>query len=223
MPPLVSASKAVGRLLSGRNNVGLLLRSARNRGRFGRFVQLRCLSSIAGIESASVDKLVGTDNDVNFPLRNIYSIVQRRNFLGCGDGEEGNVLSKTYEERRVIGYSPEQLFAVVAAVDLYEDFVPWCQRSEILRRNDDGSFDAELVIGFKFLVESYVSHVELNKPKSIKTTATESGLFDHLINIWEFNPGPVPGTCDLYFLVDFKFQSPLYRQVMLLADCYYGP
>lgn len=60
------------------------------------------------------------------------------------------------------------MFAVVAAVDLYEDFVPWCQRSRIIRRNDDGSFDAELEIGFKFLVESYVSHVEMEKPKFIK-------------------------------------------------------
>lgn len=112
-----------------------------------------------------------------------------------------------------MGYSPEQLYSVVAAVDLYEDFVPWCQRSKIIRRNEDGSIDAELQIGFKFLVESYISHVEMEKPKRIKTTASESGLFDHLINIWEFNPGPVPGTCDLHFFVDFKFQSPLYRQV----------
>jgi coenzyme Q-binding protein COQ10 len=65
-------------------------------------------------------------------------------------------------------YSPEQMFAVVAAVDLYEDFVPWCQRSRIIRRHDDCSFDAELEIGFKFLVESYVSHVEMEKPKYIK-------------------------------------------------------
>lgn len=53
----------------------------------------------------------------------------------------------------------------------------------------------------------------------VQTTASESGLFDHLINVWEFKPGPVPGTCDLYFLVDFKFQSPLYRQVSLLHYC----
>ena len=65
-------------------------------------------------------------------------------------------------------YSPEKMFAVVAAVDLYEDFVPWCQRSRIIRRHDDGSFDADLEIGFKFLVESYVSHVEMEKPKYIK-------------------------------------------------------
>lgn len=29
---------------------------------------------------------------------------QTRSFLGCGDGEEGSVLSKVYEERRVMGY-----------------------------------------------------------------------------------------------------------------------
>lgn len=57
---------------------------------------------------------------------------------------------------------------MVAAVDLYADFVPWCQRSDIVRRFPDGSFDAELEIGFKFLVESYMSHVELKKPKYIK-------------------------------------------------------
>lgn len=30
---------------------------------------------------------------------------QARCFLGCGDGEEGGVLSKVYEERRVMGYA----------------------------------------------------------------------------------------------------------------------
>lgn len=65
-------------------------------------------------------------------------------------------------------YSPEQLFAVVAAVDMYQDFLPWCKRSDIVQRHSDSAFDAELEIGFKFLVESYVSHVQLVKPKMIK-------------------------------------------------------
>ena len=59
---------------------------------------------------------------------------------------------------------------VVAAVDLYEDFLPWCRQSEIIRQNPDGSFDAELEIGFKLLVESYISHVELRKPSYIKVS-----------------------------------------------------
>lgn len=30
--------------------------------------------------------------------------VQRRGFLGCGDGEEGSMVSKLHEERRILGY-----------------------------------------------------------------------------------------------------------------------
>eukprot|EP00262_Sarcandra_glabra_P021111 TRINITY_DN8726_c0_g1_i1.p1 TRINITY_DN8726_c0_g1~~TRINITY_DN8726_c0_g1_i1.p1 ORF type:complete len:259 (+),score=34.86 TRINITY_DN8726_c0_g1_i1:435-1211(+) len=216
-----SGLRVVGRLLSCvkqnlelQNGSELLIRSAESSRQFGQFVPVRCLSSIVGKGGPSLHKLV--DKELNLPFRNMHIAIQNRQFLSGGDGEGESVLSKTYEERRVMGYSPEQLFAVVAAVDLYEDFVPWCQRSEIFRRHDDGTFDAELEIGFKFLVESYVSRVEVKKPTYIKTTATDTGLFDHLINIWEFNPGPVPGTCNLYFLVDFKFNSPLYRQVASL-------
>ncbi|KAG9147115.1 hypothetical protein Leryth_005352 [Lithospermum erythrorhizon] len=179
------------------------------------YVPIRGLNSIAGIDSFSYNSN-GFLEKRNMGFVSGFegsSFVQKRGFLGVGDGDEGNVLSKVYEEKRVLGYSPEQLFAVVSAVDMYEDFVPWCQRSTILRHFPDGSFDAELEIGFKFLVESYVSHVEMKKPNFLKTTVSQSTLFDHLINIWQFNPGAVPGTCNLYFLVDFKFQSPLYRQI----------
>ncbi|KAF8030540.1 hypothetical protein BT93_E2850 [Corymbia citriodora subsp. variegata] len=215
MPPFLSTSRAVRSSLSRRGDIRRLVKSRWSDWRQPASDRIRCLGGIAGLDASFGRTASNAPEDVVIspgrPCGN--GIMQRRRFLGCGDGEEGGVLAKVYEEKRVLGYSPEQLFDVVAAVDLYHGFVPWCQRSEILRHNPDGSFDAELEIGFKFLVESYISHVELNRPKSIKTTASESNLFDHLINIWEFNPGPVPGSCSLYFLVDFKFQSPLYRQV----------
>lgn len=67
-------------------------------------------------------------------------------------------------------YSPEQLYAVVAAVDLYEDFVPWCQKSSVIWRKDNVALEAELEIGFKFFVERYISHVEMKKPHLIKVS-----------------------------------------------------
>ncbi|KAH0914981.1 hypothetical protein HID58_029427 [Brassica napus] len=176
--------------------------------------QFRRFGSLCGVERCNYSSSYGDARRVSFGKRSVF---QRRHFLGCGDGEEGGggggELSKIYQERRVLGYSQEQLFNVVLAVDLYHGFVPWCQRSEVLKEYPDGSFDAELEIGFKFLVESYISHVEFERPKWIKTTARDTGLFDHLINLWQFKPGPIPGTCDLSILVDFKFNSPLYRQV----------
>ncbi|XLR10289.1 hypothetical protein S83_038227, partial [Arachis hypogaea] len=88
-------------------------------------------------------------------------------------------------------YLPKQLFDVVVVVDFYHG-------SKILRHYLDGSFDAALE--FEFLVESYVSHVELERPKCVKTTVSQDILFDHLINVWEFNPCSVSGACNLYLL-----------------------
>ncbi|KAK8465360.1 hypothetical protein PHAVU_009G065300 [Phaseolus vulgaris] len=206
MPPFLSTSKALCSLASRKSGASQLIRSSKSRSItaiIGHHIQ----PSVSRIGFSSVTG--GSSNNNN---NNNYNAVHSRQFLGCGDGEEG-ILSKTYEERRVLGYSPEQLFDVVAAVEFYHGFVPWCERSDIVRHHPDGSFDAKLEIGFKLLSESYISHVQVDRPKRIKTTVSESALFDHLINIWEFNPGPVPGSCNLYFLVDFKFHSPLYRQV----------
>ncbi|MFS7911219.1 putative coenzyme Q-binding protein COQ10, START [Helianthus anomalus] len=223
MLSLKSTSKAVGQLITSKNSGKRLIRCLQNNPELENYVQSRCFKTIGTttIETlpSSSHPVAGTRKDVPFSLQNTSSgiLIQKRGFLGCGDGDEGsNVLSKIHEEKRIMGYSPEQLFAVVAAVDMYQDFLPWCQRSDIVQRHSDSSFDAELEIGFKFLVESYVSHVQMVKPKMIKTTSSQSSLFDHLINVWEFNPGPVPGTCDLHFFVDFKFQSPLYSQVIII-------
>ncbi|CAI9267051.1 unnamed protein product [Lactuca saligna] len=220
MPSLGSTSKAVGQLITRKNGVKQLMRCLQNNPEVENHVQNRCFrSSIGNVETfpSSCQIVSSIHKDKHTPLlQNMSSgiVIQRRGFLGCGDGDEGsNVLSKVHEEKRIMGYSPEQLFAVVAAVDMYQDFLPWCKRSDIVQRHSDSAFDAELEIGFKFLVESYVSHVQLVKPKMIKTTSSQSSLFDHLINIWEFNPGTIPGTCDLHFFVDFKFQSPLYSQM----------
>ncbi|KAE8055707.1 hypothetical protein FH972_012532 [Carpinus fangiana] len=219
MPPFMSTSKALGSFMFRKNGFRHSIKSLKNSWRLQKFDQIQCISSIMGIETPSVRNSTNVLNDLKFSwwsLSNGSHTVQKRRFLGCEDGEDGEegiFLSKVYEKRHVVGFSPEQLFSVVAAVDLYDGFVPRCQRSEIRKHYPDGSFDAELGIAFKSFVESYTSHVELNRPKSIKTTAKDSALFDHLINIWEFNPGPVPGSCELYFLVDFEFQSPLNRRV----------
>lgn len=50
-------------------------------------------------------------------------------------------------------YSPKQLYDVVSQVQHYKEFVPWCQRSHILRREGDTFLEAELEVGFKLFVE----------------------------------------------------------------------
>jgi hypothetical protein len=62
-----------------------------------------------GIETPSVRHSTNVLNDLKFSwwsLSNGSHTVQKRRFLGCEDGEdgeEGSVLSKVYEERHVVG------------------------------------------------------------------------------------------------------------------------
>lgn len=119
-----TSSKAVGRCLATRRNVS---RQFIRRGYsktsselLGNFVQIRGLNSFAGgfnsfspafnrriggINQCFSNACLGLGNLCNYDnCCNDVSFMQKRGFLGCGDGEEGSMLSKVYEERRVLGY-----------------------------------------------------------------------------------------------------------------------
>lgn len=58
----------------------------------------------------------------------------------------------------LLRYSPQQLYDVVANVDQYQHFVPWCAKSRAFK-GESGDFQAELEIGFPPVVERYTSEV----------------------------------------------------------------
>lgn len=115
-----------------------------------------------------------------------------------------------HAEQRVLPYTPEQLFDLVAAVDRYPEFLPWCQAARILRREENG-FTAEVVIGFKMFRERFTSRVTFDRPNAITVTYV-SGPMKHLNNRWAFAPDP--GGCRLDFAVDFEFRSLLLQSMI---------
>lgn len=42
---------------------------------------------------------------------------------------------------------------MVSNVEQYHKFVPWCQRSSVLRSNGAGYMEAEMEVGFQMFVE----------------------------------------------------------------------
>lgn len=103
MPPFMSASKAFGSLISRKIGVKHIVNSNRQ---LRNLDLVRRFSSRAGLDVSSIHKLIGAHGNTYLPSENVNdnaNFVQRRRFLGCGDGEEGDGLSKVYEERRVLG------------------------------------------------------------------------------------------------------------------------
>lgn len=56
---------------------------------------------------------------------------------------------RKHTEKREVSYSPEQFFAVVADVDSYKKFVPFCVDSKVVRRQNENTMDADMSVGFK--------------------------------------------------------------------------
>lgn len=118
----------------------------------------------------------------------------------------------THAEKRALPYSPEEMYRLVADVDRYPEFLPWCLGARI-RKREGTIFWADLVIGFKMVRERFTSRVELNpEGRRIDVSYTE-GPFKYLNNHWIFQPGPDGGTV-IDFYVDFEFRNRVLQSIM---------
>jgi coenzyme Q-binding protein COQ10 len=116
----------------------------------------------------------------------------------------------THAEERVLPYTPEQLFALVADIERYPEFLPWCVGARIKERRPD-LIVADLVIGFRMFRERFTSRVSLDPPQRIDVAYAE-GPFRYLNNHWTF--APAPDGCRVGFFVDFEFKSRLLQKVI---------
>jgi coenzyme Q-binding protein COQ10 len=129
-----------------------------------------------------------------------------------------------HTKKRFLPYPPAQLFELVAAVDRYPEFLPWCRAARIRSREqlqgagERTSIVADLVIGFGMIREGYRSRVILQPLKRIEATCVE-GPFRCLNSSWTFDPvapsakHPEGGTM-LTFHIEFEFRSTLLQSLM---------
>lgn len=121
--------------------------------------------------------------------------------------------SRRHFERRLLKYSTEQVYNIVADVNSYHKFVPWCKESRITNIDDPTNVKAELVVGFGVFNERYTSEVTLNTPAYVRATSVKCNLLDFLITEWKFLPASDPKSCWVTFQIDFKFKSDLYNHI----------
>jgi len=116
-----------------------------------------------------------------------------------------------YKERVAVPYTPQQMYDLVAGVERYPEFLPWCIGARILKREGDVLY-AELIIGWKVLRERFSSKVILKPPYSVQFDYT-NGPLKYLHGDWRFSPAPHGGTV-VEFQVDFEFKSKALSLVM---------
>ncbi|MDD5585548.1 MAG: type II toxin-antitoxin system RatA family toxin [Alphaproteobacteria bacterium] len=109
-------------------------------------------------------------------------------------------------EQRILPYLPDKMFDLVADIERYPEFLPWCREARICSRKGN-AITAELVVGHKVFRDAFTSVVTLDRPNRISVNYG-GGPLSQLSNEWRF--APINGNgCELTFYVDFAFRSPV--------------
>lgn len=106
-------------------------------------------------------------------------------------------------------YSATEMYALIADISAYPEFLPWCSAARIRSRKEteEGEVvDADLVISFKVFREKFGSRVILRPDQGEIDVSYLDGPFKHMINKWKFTP-LTETTCEVDFFVDFEFRS----------------
>ena len=127
----------------------------------------------------------------------------------------------THAETRVLPYGAEEMYALIADVDRYPEFLPWCAAARIrdTRPLPDGEgevIEADLVISFKVYRERFGSRVTLRPGERRIDVEYLDGPFRYLQNRWSFRPLG-PQQCEIDFFVDFEFRSAILQKLIGLV------
>ncbi|MGH1369058.1 MAG: type II toxin-antitoxin system RatA family toxin [Maritimibacter sp.] len=122
----------------------------------------------------------------------------------------------THSENRVMPYSAQQMYDLVADVASYPQFLPWNAAARIrsITPQADGTevMEADLIISFKVFRERFTSRVVLNGQTKRIDTEYLDGPFKYMRSYWQF--GDTDGGCTVEFFVDFEFKNAILQNLI---------
>jgi coenzyme Q-binding protein COQ10 len=120
----------------------------------------------------------------------------------------------SHSESRVVPYTADLMFAVVADVEKYPQFLPWVVALRVLSRErirERQVVIAQMAVGFGALREKYTSRVILDPDARTIDVAQTDGPFKQLENHWRFTPEGEG--CRVDFSLAFEFKSRMLNMV----------
>lgn len=111
----------------------------------------------------------------------------------------------------LLGYSVEQMFALVDRVEDYPQFLPWCGGVDVKERGEDRLI-ATLKINFHGVRQSFTTENTNNRPHSMTMQLLE-GPFKHLHGTWNFKPLR-EDACKIDFDLQYEFSNKLIEGVI---------
>lgn len=144
-----------------------------------------------------------------------------------------------FHTQKQVNHSAEEMFALVADIERYPEFLPMCEALTIRsRKEQDGNIllIADMSIGYKLVRESFTTQVYLRPQEHRIDVQYIDGPFKYLENRWQFFPAPgaesgevsaaaqkieksvAPAasgkSCMVDFYIDYAFKNPMLSALM---------
>jgi len=100
------------------------------------------------------------------------------------------------------------MFDLVADVDQYPVFLPWCVALRVIKKDIDdgqGTLTADMIVAYKVFREKFRSKVTLDRAHYAIDVCYQDGPFKNLENRWRFIDQPDGGSViDFEIIFEFK-------------------
>jgi coenzyme Q-binding protein COQ10 len=121
----------------------------------------------------------------------------------------------SFSTKRRVPFTAAQMYALVADVERYPEFLPMCTGLTVSSRKslpEGEDLVARMSVGYKSIAESFLTSVRL-RPATREVEANYlDGPFKRLENRWHFRDVPsLDGNtgCDVDFFIDYEFKSAM--------------
>ena len=122
----------------------------------------------------------------------------------------------TQSDTKVLPYTADQMYDLVADVGSYPQFLPWCAAARVNSRQPgpDGTevMEADLVVSFKVFREKFGSRVVLHPQSKRIETEYIDGPFRYMNSHWAFRD--LDQGCEVQFHTDFEFRNAVLQGII---------
>jgi len=116
---------------------------------------------------------------------------------------------RTFQEKKSVRHSAQEMFDLVANMERYPEFLPFCERNVIRSRASHGEAEvvfSEMTVACTFFRESFRSRVVLDRASKRILIDAEDGPVRELRIWWSFTT--IEQGCEVEFRLSYELASP---------------
>jgi ribosome-associated toxin RatA of RatAB toxin-antitoxin module len=119
---------------------------------------------------------------------------------------------KQVKKSVLLWYTPREMYELVTAVERYPEFLPWCNKVEVMAREGD-AVTARLHLAYAGVRHAFTTRNRNDDGGPRVSMALVDGPFSQLDGVWQFLPLNKPGTdgeptaCKIVFELSYAFSS----------------